>query len=80
MSTAAGLAAVASPAAFGIMVDWTGNYSIPFVVSMGLAGVGIVLSFFMRPARSRSLHRDKRTEAKRFRPFAGGGVPASANV
>jgi sugar phosphate permease len=49
MSTAAGLAAIASPAAFGIMVDWTGSYSIPFVVSMGLAGVGIVLSFFMRP-------------------------------
>jgi len=51
MSTAAGVAAVASPAAFGIMVDWTGSYSIPFVVSMALAGVGIVLAFFVRPDR-----------------------------
>jgi hypothetical protein len=30
------------------MVDRIGSYSIPFVVSMGLAGVGVVLSFFMR--------------------------------
>jgi MFS family permease len=51
MSTAAGLAAIASPAAFGIMVDWSGSYSIPFVVSMGLAVVGIVLAFFVRPDR-----------------------------
>jgi nitrate/nitrite transporter NarK len=51
MSTAAGIAAVASPAAFGLMVDWTGSYSIPFVVSMGLAGVGIALAFFVRPDR-----------------------------
>jgi MFS family permease len=51
MSTAAGLAAVASPTTFGILVDWTGSYSIPFVVSMALAAIGIVLSFFMRPDR-----------------------------
>jgi len=51
MSTAAGLAAVASPTAFGILVDWSGSYSIPFVVSMGLAVVGIVLAFFVRPDR-----------------------------
>jgi len=51
MSTAAGLAATMSPLAFGALVDWTGSYSLPFVVSIGLAGVGIVLSFFMRPDR-----------------------------
>jgi len=51
MSTSAGIAAVSSPAAFGIMVDWTGSYSIPFVVSMVLALVGIVLAFFVRPDR-----------------------------
>jgi MFS family permease len=52
MSTAAGLAAVSSPVAFGIMVDWTGSYSVPFVASMALAGVGIVLAFFVRPDRA----------------------------
>jgi MFS family permease len=51
MSTAAGIAAVSSPIAFGVMVDWTGSYRIPFVASMALAGVGILLSFFVRPDR-----------------------------
>jgi MFS family permease len=50
MSTAAGLAATMSPLAFGVMADWTGSYSVPFVASIGLTGVGIVLSFFMQPA------------------------------
>jgi nitrate/nitrite transporter NarK len=51
ISTAAGLAAVTSPAAFGLMVDWTGSYRVPFIASMALGGAGIVLSFFMRPDR-----------------------------
>ncbi len=41
----------ASPVAFGMMVDWTGDYGVPFIASMGLAGVGIVMSFFMRADR-----------------------------
>jgi sugar phosphate permease len=51
MSTAAGLAALTSPVAFGAMVDWTGSYSVPFAASIAFAGIGIVLSFFMRPDR-----------------------------
>jgi MFS family permease len=51
ISTAAGLAAVTSPVAFGLMVDWTGSYRVPFIASMALAAAGIVLSFFMRPDR-----------------------------
>jgi sugar phosphate permease len=50
MSTAAGIAATMSPLAFGMIADWTGSYSIPFAVSIGFTGIGIVLSFFMRPA------------------------------
>jgi len=51
MSTSAGLAAVISPVAFGLMVDLTGSFSVPFIVSIGFAGVGIVVSFYMRPDR-----------------------------
>jgi cyanate permease len=40
-----------SPLAFGAIVDLTGSYRIPFAVSIGFAGIGIVLSFFMRPDR-----------------------------
>jgi sugar phosphate permease len=51
MSTAAGLAAVVSPLAFGIITDLTGSLRLPFVLSIMLLGVGVVLSFFMRPDR-----------------------------
>ena len=51
VSTAAGLAAIASPAAFGIITDLTGSYRLPFVMSIGLLLVGIVLSFWIRADR-----------------------------
>jgi nitrate/nitrite transporter NarK len=58
MSTVAGLAAVLSPVVFGAIVDWTGSYSVPFAVSIGFAGVAIVLAFFMRPDRPIQLMPD----------------------
>lgn len=51
ISTAAGLGALISPAAFGYVSDISGSYVVPFGMSIGLLGVGIVLSFFMRPDR-----------------------------
>lgn len=52
MSTAAGLAAVVSPAAFGIISDFTGSYRSPFVLSIALLMGGIGLAFAMRPDRT----------------------------
>jgi cyanate permease len=40
---------VISPLAFGIITDVTGSYSMPFVLSIALMGVGIVLAFWIRP-------------------------------
>ncbi|ALM86637.1 MFS transporter [Bordetella sp. N] len=51
VSTAAGLAAVISPITFGYLVDVTGNYTSPFVVSIAILAGGIVMSFWMRPDR-----------------------------
>jgi sugar phosphate permease len=51
MSTAAGLAAVISPIAFGVITDVTGSYTLPFALSIGLMAAGIGLSFLMRPDR-----------------------------
>jgi sugar phosphate permease len=48
ISTAAGLAAIVSPAAFGFIVDVTGSYRLPFVCSIVLLLAGIVLSFWIR--------------------------------
>lgn len=51
ISTAAGLAAIISPAAFGIITDLTGSYRLPFVMSILLLAIGVVLSFWIRPDR-----------------------------
>jgi sugar phosphate permease len=49
VSTAAGIAAVISPAAFGYVTDLTGSYLPPFFMSLGFLALGVVLAFFMRP-------------------------------
>jgi sugar phosphate permease len=49
VSTAAGLAAVVSPITFGYIVDVTGSYTSPFVVSIAVLAAGIAMSFWMRP-------------------------------
>ena len=49
VSTAAGLAAVVSPITFGYIIDATGSYTLPFVASIAILFMGIVMSFWMRP-------------------------------
>ena len=49
LSTAAGVAAIISPAAFGYITDLTGSYRPPFLLSIGLLLVGVVLAFRIRP-------------------------------
>jgi sugar phosphate permease len=49
MSTAAGLAATISPFAFGYITDLTGSLRLPFLMSIALLFVGVLLSFMVRP-------------------------------
>jgi MFS family permease len=49
LSTAAGVAAMVSPTAFGFITDVTGSYRPPFLLSIALVLVGIVLAFRIRP-------------------------------
>ncbi|WP_438391025.1 MFS transporter [Caballeronia sp. DA-9] len=51
MNSGSALAAIISPVAGGFLIDRTGNWNLPFTVSMILMAVGIVLSFTMRPDR-----------------------------
>jgi MFS family permease len=46
-----GLAGIASPLAFGYIIDLTGNWHLPFALSIALLLVGIVMAFWMRPDR-----------------------------
>jgi MFS family permease len=52
MNTGSALAAILSPLAFGVIVDRTGNWQLPFVGSLGLLLVGAALAFTMHPERA----------------------------
>jgi cyanate permease len=43
------LAAIISPVVSGFIIDRTGNWQLPFVGSMVLMGVGVLLAYRMRP-------------------------------
>ncbi len=43
MNTGSALAAIVSPVAGGILIDLTGSWELPFIVSMGFLALGMVL-------------------------------------
>ena len=49
MYTGAALAAILSPVVFGVVIDATGDWNLPFLGTMALMLAGIVASFLMRP-------------------------------
>lgn len=51
MNTGSALAAVVSPILGGWLIDVTGNWELPFVGSMVLMALGVVLALRMRPER-----------------------------
>jgi MFS family permease len=52
MNSGSALAAIISPVVGGWLIDRTGNWNLPFIVSMVLMVAGILLSFTMRPDRA----------------------------
>jgi MFS family permease len=46
-----GFAGIVSPLFFGYMIDLTGTWTVPFLVSIGLLLLGAVLAFYLRPDR-----------------------------
>jgi MFS family permease len=49
MNSGSALAAIISPVVAGFIIDQTGNWQLPFVGSMILMGVGVLLAYRMRP-------------------------------
>ncbi|WP_020203951.1 MFS transporter [Cupriavidus sp. WS] len=49
MNTGSALAAIISPVLSGYLIDRFGNWELPFIGSMLLMGVGVVLAFRMQP-------------------------------
>lgn len=51
MNTGSAVAAIISPIVFGLIVDATGSWTLPFVGSIGLCLLGAGLAFTMHPER-----------------------------
>jgi MFS family permease len=51
MNTGSAMAAIISPVVSGYLIDVSGNWQLPFLGSMILMGVGLVLTVFMHPER-----------------------------
>ena len=51
MNTGSALAAIISPVIGGYLIQKTGNWMLPFIVSMGVILLGAALSFTMHPER-----------------------------
>ncbi len=51
MNTGSAVAGILSPTIFGIVIDATGNWDLPFVGSIGLLMIGAVVTFWIHPER-----------------------------
>ncbi|MDP4004676.1 MFS transporter [Methylobacterium sp. NEAU K] len=51
MNTGSAVAAIVSPIVFGLIVDRTGSWTLPFIGSIGLCLLGAGLAFTMHPER-----------------------------
>jgi len=49
MNTGSALAAIISPLVFGYVIDKTGDWTLPFLGSIGLLLIGAMLAFWMKP-------------------------------
>jgi MFS family permease len=52
MNSGSALAAIVSPWVFGVVIDKTGNWTLPFAGSIVLLGIGALMSFTMHPERA----------------------------
>ena len=49
MNSGSALAAILSPVIFGYIIQKTGNWSLPFLGSMGMFLIGSIVAFWMKP-------------------------------
>jgi len=52
MNTGFGIAGMISPVVFGYLIMRTGSYNVPFMISAGLLGLGIVAALFINTNRT----------------------------
>ena len=68
MNTGSAVAGILSPIIFGLIIDKTGSWTLPFAASIGLLVFGVFMAFFMRP--------EEPFMDEHFVPDVPGAVPA----
>jgi len=66
MNTGSALAAIVSPLVFGHVIDKTGDWTLPFLGTIGLLLIGAMLAFWMKPdeeLRGAGIDRPARSES-----------------
>lgn len=69
MNTGFGIAGMVSPVVFGYLIERTGSYNLPFTISAGLLGLGIVAALFIDT--SRTVEADEERERRMGTADAG---------
>ncbi|MGB6009346.1 MFS transporter [Castellaniella sp.] len=65
MNTGFGVAGMISPVAFGFLIQSTGSYHLPFLISAGLLGVGALTALLIDPRKTVKRAPDTQSEGYR---------------
>ncbi|WP_455283411.1 MFS transporter [Cupriavidus necator] len=68
MNTGFGLAGMVSPVVFGYLIERTGSYDLPFMISAALLGVGALASLFINPLQTVDSPEQKASEVRHALP------------
>jgi len=68
MNGTAATATIISPVLAGYLIDQTGNWTLPFLISIGVLACGVLLTFTMKPEMA--FDADKTKDVKGFKPLA----------
>ena len=72
MNTGSALAAIISPVVSGFLIDRFGSWELPFLGSMGLMGIGMLLALRMRPDSPFTTNlKSAATDSSSRHPFSG---------
>lgn len=68
MNTGFGVAGMVSPVVFGYLIERTGSYDLPFMISGALLGVGALASLFINPLLTVDSPDEKASEVRHALP------------
>jgi MFS family permease len=64
MNGTAATATIISPVLAGYLIDQTGNWTLPFLISIGVLAFGVLMTFTMKPQNT--FVAEEKQESKNF--------------